>query len=55
LELHIQGNKYSEGVYGGLSDGEAGVVNAQVNFASVMGKKGAHQAVMASYFHLERD
>lgn len=42
LELHTWGNEYSERAYDGLSHGEAGVINAQVNFASVMEKKGAH-------------
>lgn len=41
LLLQTRGNKYSERAYDGLSNGEAGVINAQGNFAS------AHGGVMA--------
>lgn len=48
LEMQTRGNKYSERAYDGLSNGEAGVINAQGNFAS------AHREVMAWYFQQKK-
>lgn len=41
LKMQTRGNKYSERAYDGHSNGEAGVINTQGNFAS------SHREVIA--------